>query len=151
MTSSAPEVRVCRQTAVTVEPAWTSMILSEGVVGLGGPLQASESEVTSWIGPSYDGVRTPYDTGCRVPPLSSCTKMVWAEASEAALAARPRRALVRIVSGCAARSGESQGKASYCTANGDDSLVDFEYFKQEYFECHSQRDIRMKYKRAPIS
>lgn len=94
MTSPGPEVSVCRQTAVTVLPAWTSMTLSEGVVGFGGPLHASESELTSWIGPSYEGVRIPYDTGYVVPPLSSCTKMVWAEASEA-LAARPRRAWVR--------------------------------------------------------
>lgn len=39
--------RVCLHTAWTVDPAVTSMILSEGVVGFGGPLQAMFLELTS--------------------------------------------------------------------------------------------------------
>ena len=42
--------RVWRQTAVTSEPAVTGMILSEGVVGFGSPLQAILSAVTSTWG-----------------------------------------------------------------------------------------------------
>lgn len=41
--------RVWRQTAVTSEPAVTGIILSDGVVGFGGPLQAIVSAVgSSW-------------------------------------------------------------------------------------------------------
>lgn len=42
--------RVCRQMAPTVSPAFTSMILSEGVVGFGGPLQAMLAPLTSLCG-----------------------------------------------------------------------------------------------------
>lgn len=63
ITSSAPDVRVCRHTAVTVEPAVTEMILSDGVVGFGPPLQARSLDVTSVIGPSYVGSRIAYDIG----------------------------------------------------------------------------------------
>lgn len=38
ITSSGPEVKVCLQRALTVDPAFTSKITSEGAVGFGPPL-----------------------------------------------------------------------------------------------------------------
>lgn len=37
---------VCLQTAVTLDPALTDMVLSDGFVGLGGPLQAMVFDMT---------------------------------------------------------------------------------------------------------
>src|SRR6187549_1608345 len=44
--------RVCLQMAVTLDPALTGIILSEGFVGFGGPLHAIFLELTSVCG--YD-------------------------------------------------------------------------------------------------
>ncbi len=41
------QVRVCLQMAVTLVPAVAGMILEEGCVGLGGPLQAMLFDMTS--------------------------------------------------------------------------------------------------------
>lgn len=70
--------------ARTVDPAVTEMMSLEGVVGFGPPLQARSLDVTSVIGPSYVGVRMPYDTGFVTPSASSWRKIVWADAAEAA-------------------------------------------------------------------
>lgn len=59
MTSLEPLVRVCLQVSFAVDPAATVILLLEGVVGLGPPLQAMSLLVTSVMGPSYDGTRTP--------------------------------------------------------------------------------------------
>lgn len=79
MTSAGPEpvvLSMYRQTAVTVDPAWTVITLEVGVVGFGGPLQAIELEVTSSIGPLYEGTRTPLPTPWFTPPTSREEKIV---------------------------------------------------------------------------
>ena len=101
MTSFDPDVRVCRQVSLAVEPACTLMtVLVFWTAPLGPPLQAMSLEVTSWMGcirfrkrnyckvvpggrtPSYETTRTPSPTA----PLFSDTKIVCAEAVEAAAA-----------------------------------------------------------------
>jgi hypothetical protein len=64
------------QTAVTLWPAWTVMTMLDAVVGVGAPLQARELEVTSSMGPLYEGIRTPPPTPWLTPPTSSEEKMV---------------------------------------------------------------------------
>jgi hypothetical protein len=101
MTSPDPDVSVWRQVSFAVEPACTLMTVDVDWVGLGPPLHAMSLEVTSVIGwyvlvpiaewgdmtltPSYDGTRIPSPTA---PPFSE-TKMVCADAVEAAAIVRP--------------------------------------------------------------
>ena len=70
-----------------VEPAATSITTLLGVVGLGPPLQAMYWEVTSVIGPSYEGSRMPTPTPFTTPLATRLVMMVWAEAPVSAAAA----------------------------------------------------------------